>query len=99
MMLHKALDHSVAIGVANRVRGIDDHCADLGRSFQAIEDFATFAHGNKLAPGDPQPRVTGFGAGSSNFEPPRPKTSPNPVKNRAFSAARSGHCAVPPDVP
>src|SRR5262249_53394031 len=43
-MLSKKLNHPVTIGVADRIRGIDDDRARVLGGFEAIKDFATLAH-------------------------------------------------------
>src|SRR5260221_2902181 len=44
MVLREELDHAVAIGVADRIRRIDDDRSRLLRGFETIKNCTTFAH-------------------------------------------------------
>ena len=76
MMLREQFDHAVAIGVADRIRRIDDDRAGLLRRLEPIEDSAAFAHGEYVGAGRLERRVGCIGGEKLDIEaraPPGPR--------------------------
>src|SRR5208337_1119771 len=70
MVSGEELDHAMTVGVANRIRRIDNDRARLLRCLEPIKDRPTFAHREYVGVGGLERRAGGVGGDKLNAEAP-----------------------------